>query len=435
MTEFPGRAEKAANLPDLLGCSEGRSPWKRNLPRLISVSNMGDAMSGLGHFPFLKDDLIPAITSDAGKRHLWFWHTKRPLQLAEFAEQIGGLPENVCVVATLTSGNVENLRRLADLKKIQAKMRGLSIEPLRERIDSKKLDLKGIDWVIVGGESGAGELTRPFALEWAEELQDHCSKKRVAFFLKQLGRNPARNGESLALKDSYGGNWDEWPDEALKVREYPKAFHNYRKNDMKHPKKNRSKETKKMEIELPPPTAEETAEFQRLETIVKNGLKAFIETGLALIEIHEKNLWRAGGYSSWKHYCTAYAAKSPAHASRLMQASECAIELDIDSEHQREPTHESQVRPLQRLDNLEDRSAAWNASCYWAEDKNYILTAKIVTMMVDTLEEDVYGKIKAKPAPEVNQRAEALSNLRTAILEKSPWEEVETLLAELEKLI
>jgi hypothetical protein len=65
---------------------------------MIFVSDMGDALSAKGDFPFLKSDLMPAIRSDAGKRHLWLWLTKRPGRMAEFAMAIGGFPENVCAM-------------------------------------------------------------------------------------------------------------------------------------------------------------------------------------------------------------------------------------------------------------------------------------------------------------------------------------------------
>jgi protein gp37 len=234
LSRFEGRAREAARYPDLLGRANPATPWKHRLPRLIFVSDMGDALSSKADFSFLKSDLMPAITSDAGRRHLWLWLTKRPERMAEFAEEIGGFPPNVCAMTTLTGPGEENLKRLSDLKKVKAHMRGLSIEPLWERIPPSKLKLKGIDWVIVGGESGSGlEFTRPFALEWAEELRDHCRNSGVAFFLKQLGRNPSRGGEVFSLKNQHGGDWGEWPDEALKVREFPQAFHNYRKDEMK----------------------------------------------------------------------------------------------------------------------------------------------------------------------------------------------------------
>lgn len=233
LTRFEGRAMKdAAMLRDLLGCANPKTPWKKRLPRLIFVSDMGDALSSKKDFPFLKTDLMPAITSDNGKRHLWLWLTKRPARMAEFAEEIGGLPPNVCAMTTLTGPDTESLQRLADLKKVKTHIRGLSIEPLWERIPPSKLNLKGIDWLILGGESGSGDLTRSFALEWAEELRDHCKKQGVAFFMKQLGRNPSRNGQVIRLKDKHGGDWDEW-EKNLRLREFPQTFHDYRKSEMK----------------------------------------------------------------------------------------------------------------------------------------------------------------------------------------------------------
>ncbi len=110
-------------------------------------------------------------------------------------------------------------------------MRGLSLEPLWQRIAPKKLNLSGIDWVIVGGESGSGDQTRPFALEWAEELREHCRNKGVAFFLKQLGRNPSRDGKIFKLRDKHGGDWSEWG-KSLRVREFPTYFQQYRAEDM-----------------------------------------------------------------------------------------------------------------------------------------------------------------------------------------------------------
>jgi len=443
VTQFPGRAADTAKLKDLLGCCEGRATWKAGLPRLVFVSDMGDALSGFSQFPFLKQDLVPAIISEEGKRHLWLWLTKRPLRLAEFAEQIGGLPENVCAMTTLTSSDSENLKRLADLKKVQAHMRGLSIEPLWERIDPKKLDLRGIDWVIVGGESGSGlNYTRPFALEWAEELRDHCRKKRVAFFLKQLGRNPTRNGEVFKLRDKHGGNWDEWPDEVLKVREFPKAFHQYRKNEMKHPAKSRSKETKKMKIQLPPPTDEEKADFERLDMVVKNGLKGFIEVGAALMKIRDQKLWRAGNFKNWEDYCQNVEDFSRTHAHRLIEASRCVTEMQNLSNFAIKPKSESQVRPLFKLKNIEDRWHVWNAIVMMIEDEMISpkITAKTVREMVAALlENEMYDagiELPSKdPSTLVEKKQDVMSKLRTAVGEKKSWEDVEKLIKELEKLI
>lgn len=230
VTRFGGRVAATAELPDLLGHLDPEMPWKGRLARMIFVSDMGDALSAKRDFPFLKTDMMPAIQSEAGKRHLWLWLTKRPERMAEFAEEIGGLPDNVCAMTTVTGPDA--LERIDELRNVKAACRGLSIEPLWARIPPKRLNLAGIHWVIVGGESGSGKLTRPFALEWAEELRELCRKKRVAFFLKQLGRNPSRDGHIFKLRDMHGGDWSEW-DESLRTREFPKHFHRYRAKEMR----------------------------------------------------------------------------------------------------------------------------------------------------------------------------------------------------------
>lgn len=231
VTRFGGRAAKVADLADLLGRVDSEMPWKGRLARMIFVSDMGDALSTKADFPYLKADMMPAIQSEAGKRHLWLWLTKRPQRMAEFAEEIGGLPDDVCAMTTVTGPGQEQMERIDHLRRVKSFCRGLSIEPLWARIPPKQLNLTGIHWVIVGGESGAGDLTRPFALEWAEELRAHCRKKRVAFFLKQLGRNPSRDGSIFKLRDKHGGNWNEW-DESMRTREFPKHFYRYRAKEM-----------------------------------------------------------------------------------------------------------------------------------------------------------------------------------------------------------
>ena len=186
-----------------------------------------NALSAKGDFDFLKSDMMPAIQSESGKKHLWLWLTKRPNRMAEFADEIGGFPDNVCAMTTVTGAGPDQMERIDHLRRVKAACRGLSIEPLWERIPTRNLNLKGIDWVIVGGESGSGDTTRPFAVEWAEELRDHCKKQGVAFFLKQLGRNPTRNDRVMKLHDRHGGDWKEW-ENSLRVREFPKHFHRFR---------------------------------------------------------------------------------------------------------------------------------------------------------------------------------------------------------------
>jgi protein gp37 len=431
--------EKAANLADLLGCAHPETPWKDRLPRLIFVSDMGDALTTKADFPFLKSDLMPAIGSPEGKRHLWLWLTKRPERMVEFAEEIGGFPENVCAMTTLTGPDPESLRRLADLKKVKAHIRGLSIEPLWERIPPSKLSLRGIDWVILGGESGSGfKFTRPFALEWAEELRDHCGKHGVAFFLKQLGRNPMRGGQVFRLKDKHGGNWDEWPDESLKAREFPGAFHDYRKDQMVRTTELRpiSKPKKKQE-ELTDVTPEEKSEFRRLDKIVRKGVEAFMECGKALIDIQEKKLWRASGCPTWEDYCRQVAGLSKSYASRIISASRVASRLASDSSGELpignpvRPVSESQVRPLLKLAEPEHQTRAWIAAVGKAEGKQPT-EADVQEAVFEILHPDGPAE---KPASRSQQRIDLVGRLRAVIQKKKSWEQVEELLGELEELL
>jgi protein gp37 len=89
------------------------------------------------------------------------------------------------------------------LREAKAKMNFLSIEPLLE--DLGKLNLKGMQWVIVGGESGNG--ARPMQVEWVTSIREQCAKQNVPFFFKQWGGvRKARYGRELD-----GRTYDEYP--------------------------------------------------------------------------------------------------------------------------------------------------------------------------------------------------------------------------------
>jgi len=104
--------------------------------------------------------------------------------------------------------SVENKRyglpRVADLRTAPAAVRFLSVEPLLE--DVGRLDLDGISWVIVGGESGPR--ARPISPEWVVSIRDQCKDAGVRFFFKQWGgRNKKKAGRKLC-----GNTYNEFPD-------------------------------------------------------------------------------------------------------------------------------------------------------------------------------------------------------------------------------
>jgi hypothetical protein len=93
---------------------------------------------------------------------------------------------------------------ITDLQAAGAAVRFLSVEPLLE--DIQQLNLRGIDWMIVGGESGAG--ARPMKKEWVLSLREQCSKSKVAFFFKQWGGvRKAKTGRRLE-----GKTYNEFPE-------------------------------------------------------------------------------------------------------------------------------------------------------------------------------------------------------------------------------
>jgi len=79
------------------------------------------------------------------------------------------------------------------------------MEPLLDSI--KNIPLKGIDWIIVGGESGRN--ARPMKIEWARDIMNECKKSNIPFFFKQLGGKHNKRNGSQAVID--GKRWQEYP--------------------------------------------------------------------------------------------------------------------------------------------------------------------------------------------------------------------------------
>jgi len=108
--------------------------------------------------------------------------------------------------------------RIDDLRETPAAVRFLSFEPLLE--DLGEIDLTGIHWVIVGGESGSG--ARVFQLQWARSIIKQCQAAGVPVFMKQVGAYATDGRGQLHFSDRKGGTMDEWPED-LRVREFPKV--------------------------------------------------------------------------------------------------------------------------------------------------------------------------------------------------------------------
>lgn len=109
------------------------------------------------------------------------------------------------------------VNRIEILKQVPAAVRFVSFEPLLR--DMPVLDLRGIDWAIVGGESGPG--ARPMSPQWIRGIARACDRADAALFVKQMGSHWARAYRST---DPKGGNPEEW-EPSLRRREFPEVRH------------------------------------------------------------------------------------------------------------------------------------------------------------------------------------------------------------------
>ncbi|MBZ5608814.1 MAG: phage Gp37/Gp68 family protein [Acidobacteriia bacterium] len=172
-------------------------PLRWRLPRRVFVNSMSDL--------FHLDVPTAYITTifDVMRRANWHQYqilTKRSDRLLELNPLLKWQPQ---IWMGVSVENEDYLYRVDHLRETGARIKFLSIEPLLGQLT--KLNLRGIDWVIVGGESGPG--ARPMKPEWVREVRDRCIHARVPFFFKQWGGVfKSKTGRALD-----GRTWDEMP--------------------------------------------------------------------------------------------------------------------------------------------------------------------------------------------------------------------------------
>jgi protein gp37 len=149
--------------------------WKR--PRTVFVNSMSDLFQEQVPVTFIRRVFE---TMAQCPQHQFQVLTKRAERLSELTEE---LPWSRNVWMGVSIETQEYAYRARLLRTVPAAVRFLSVEPLLGRID--RLPLKGIHWVIVGGESGPG--ARPMKQRWVENIFRQCRNKDVPFFFKQWG--------------------------------------------------------------------------------------------------------------------------------------------------------------------------------------------------------------------------------------------------------
>jgi protein gp37 len=173
--------------------------WRK--PQVIFVNSMSD----LFHEE-VPTDFIQQVFQVMREAH---WHvfqvlTKRSERLAQLNAELDW-PANVWMGVSVE--DEDRLYRIAHLRETGAAVKFLSLEPLLGPLPG--LDLRGIDWAIVGGESGPK--SRPMQEAWALEIRDKCQAAQVPFFFKQWGgTNKKKAGKVLA-----GRTWQEMPGQEL----------------------------------------------------------------------------------------------------------------------------------------------------------------------------------------------------------------------------
>jgi len=224
--------------------------WKK--PRRIFVNSMSD----LFHEK-VKDEWIDRIFAIMATacQHTFQVLTKRPARMADYAQALADgrrslppvwdereqrerhweeLPPNVWLGVSVENQATAD-ERVPPLLKTPAAIRWVSYEPALGPVDFSAW-LPGLDWIVVGGESGPG--ARRFDLAWARQTIAQCRAAGTAVFVKQMGSRPTvcrhpvprdgwepvtgQNGQPILLKSTKGGDMAEWPT-TLRVREYPAA--------------------------------------------------------------------------------------------------------------------------------------------------------------------------------------------------------------------
>jgi protein gp37 len=216
--------------------------WRK--PRRVFVNSMSDLFIGADQVPDAFVAEVFAVMALAA-RHTFQVLTKRPGRMAsllsqpQFAAAVGACvtrrtgqvaPRADWLVAmghwplpNVWLGTSVELGKYAwradRLRGVPAVVRFLSLEPLLGPLLS--LDLTGIDWAIIGGESGHD--ARPMDLAWARSLVQQCREGGVAPFVKQLGAHPfdSETGLPWLCRSAKGGDISEFPAD-LRVREYPR---------------------------------------------------------------------------------------------------------------------------------------------------------------------------------------------------------------------
>lgn len=184
--------------------------WRK--PRKIFVNSMSDLFHEGVSTAFIVDvwDVMRATP-----QHNFQILTKRPDRMKKvIADTIKEPLPNVWLGTSIENGDVVD--RIDQLREIPAAIRFISFEPLIGAVGA--VDLSGIDWAIVGGESGKN--ARPIQEAWVDEIHDQCKDQNTAFFFKQWGawgKDNKRRSKKANGREYRGRTWDDMPPSMISI--------------------------------------------------------------------------------------------------------------------------------------------------------------------------------------------------------------------------
>lgn len=180
-------------------------PLKRRKPTTYFVNSMSDLFHEKVPAEYVQQ-VFDVITQTP--QHTYQILTKRAARMARYF-QGRAAPPNAWLGVSVENRK-HGVPRIDHLRKVPASIRFLSVEPLLQ--DIGPVDLTGIHWVIVGGESGPK--ARPMKQEWADAVRRQCEAQRVSFFFKQWGgwgADGKRRAKSANGRLLHGRTWDAMP--------------------------------------------------------------------------------------------------------------------------------------------------------------------------------------------------------------------------------
>ena len=181
-------------------------PYRWKKPRKIFVNSMSDLFHAK-----VSDKFILAVWNVMREtpQHNYQILTKRPERMQHaLANLISDVLPNVWVGTSVEDADV--IDRIEHLRNVRAKIRFISFEPLIGSVGP--VDLTGIHWAIVGGESGPA--ARPIKEEWIDEIHAQCLEHETAFFFKQWGtwgKDNKKRSKKANGREYRGKTWDEMP--------------------------------------------------------------------------------------------------------------------------------------------------------------------------------------------------------------------------------